>query len=361
MPESASRSKSEILRQELRESILRSPVGSKIPSVRELAKTHEVCHATAVAALNALKKEGLIVSYHGAGSYVADRKARGRKSGEKPLVRLLIHDYPSRFCSMLKDSMAGVCAEEELDLKIELFDHQRRFDEIKLEMEADALVFSPSQLPFRTLELANIRALKIPALCLGVALSDLDFDSVSADDRHGGALAAFHLLGLGHRKLAAVAGEPAGKSPICERIEGFLSEASFHGVEPVVIDCGTKHGEAPFEKAYAKILELAKKGALDFSALFIDTDSAALGAIKALSDLGMKVPRDVSVIGFDGIPEGAFYRPSLSTLSQDIGAWAKASVEILKKRLSGDAQGPIRAKIRPSLLARESTGKPRAI
>jgi len=83
----------------------------------------------------------------------------------------------------------------------------------------------------------------------------------------------------------------------------------------------------------------------------------ALGAIRAFEESGIQVPRAISVVGFDDIPEAAFFRPPLSTIKQDFATLASSSVECLMTQLNQDRPGRLRT-IRPTLVGRESTAAP---
>jgi len=346
-----------MLRQELREMALRLPPGSPIPSVRELIKQYSVSQVTVVGALETLKKEGLIVSFVGDGTYTKGKTAIQESKTGQTVIELLIHNYPSRFSSMIKDAVANACQWSGISLKINMYDHLRRMDEIRISGSSDAIIFSPGIFPITIKELSKLESFGVPLVCLGVSLDDVSVDSISTDDRHGGALAAAHLAGLGHRKISVVVAEPEIKSPIRNRIDGFIAHSTLAGITPDVINCGTLLGENPFDKAYETIAGLAKSGRLDCTALFVDTDNCALGAIRALSDAGLNVPNDISVIGFDGIPEGAYYRPALTTISQDLDAWAQAVISTIHLRTGNPSGACSHLKIKPRLTVRESTAK----
>jgi len=80
-----------------------------------------------------------------------------------------------------------------------------------------------------------------------------------------------------------------------------------------------------------------------------------LGAIKALEEGGLNVPRDVSVIGFDGIPEGAVFRPPLTTVAVEIEAVARLAVEVVAGRFEGSQAAAIHRSVPPKVVVREST------
>src|SRR6185312_6925535 len=95
----------------------------------------------------------------------------------------------------------------------------------------------------------------------------------------------------------------------------------------------------------------------EYSALVAANDQMALGAIRAFEESGIHIPRAISVVGFDDIPEAAFLRPPLSTIKQDFATLASSSVECLMSQLNQSQPGRLRT-IRPTLVGRESTAAP---
>jgi LacI family transcriptional regulator len=173
--------------------------------------------------------------------------------------------------------------------------------------------------------------------------------SVAADDVAGGRLAAEHLLRLGHRSLLHVTGDPHGQA-FGDRHRGFREAlAAALGADrtaPVLVcDDLTTLGAYRALRRY-----LADAPAP--TAIFAATDELAVGCLAAAADLGLRVPHELSVIGFDDLPEiGA----GLTTIRQDFGALARVTIDLLLEGLRGD---PVRAVRLPvHLLARGTTAE----
>jgi DNA-binding LacI/PurR family transcriptional regulator len=94
-----------------------------------------------------------------------------------------------------------------------------------------------------------------------------------------------------------------------------------------------------------------------FTALFAYNDISAIGAIRALQEHGLRVPQDVSVIGFDDIPGAAFYTPSLTTVRQPLNRMGEVAAQCLLERIEGQKEYPSEIAIEPEFVARESTAK----
>src|SRR5215469_10762452 len=94
-----------------------------------------------------------------------------------------------------------------------------------------------------------------------------------------------------------------------------------------------------------------------FTALFAYNDISAIGAIRALQEQGLRVPQDISVIGFDDIPGAAFYTPSLTTVRQPLNRMGEVAAQTLLERIEGQKDYPSEIAIEPELAVRESTAK----
>jgi len=96
------------------------------------------------------------------------------------------------------------------------------------------------------------------------------------------------------------------------------------------------------------------------TAVFVANDQMALGVIRALAEAGVRVPDQVSVVGFDDVPEAAYFTPPLTTVRPDFAAVATASLELLMEQVSGAAEVGERRVIAPELVERDSVAPPAA-
>lgn len=111
------------------------------------------------------------------------------------------------------------------------------------------------------------------------------------------------------------------------------------------------------EMGFEPARELESRGE-QFTALVCYNDMAAIGAIRALMDRGLRVPEDVSVVGFDDIQSAAFHNPSLTTVRQPLNQMGAVAARILLQRIRGQATFPDSVPILPELVIRESSGPP---
>ncbi|MFC3126627.1 LacI family DNA-binding transcriptional regulator [Pseudoroseomonas globiformis] len=172
------------------------------------------------------------------------------------------------------------------------------------------------------------------------AIGPTKLDSVSCDNVAGGRAAAEALLGRGRRKLAYVAGRP-DTSTSQDRERGFREVLVAQGIAPMRVEAG----DFSYEAGHRAALKL---GGVD--GIFFANDILALGGLDALRNgLELAVPADVSVIGFDDIPMGAWPAYALTTLRQPVADMIACTVALLRARLAGEA-GASRAERLPATL-----------
>lgn len=177
--------------------------------------------------------------------------------------------------------------------------------------------------------------------------------SVRIDNVAASRAAAEHLIGLGHRRIAFLGG-PASSTTVQDRAQGYrdaLKVADLAGSAPAV-----RYGDFVEESGYAATRELLDTG-LPPTALLCANDRIALGAYAAVADAGRRVPRDVSVIGFDDTPIARFVRPTLTTVAIPTYEMGGAAVRLLLAQLEGSAEPKLQ--IMPTrLVVRNSVAPP---
>ena len=175
--------------------------------------------------------------------------------------------------------------------------------------------------------------------------------AVGVDQIAGARLATRHLLELGHRTVHHVTG-PADSKEARDRVEGWRVELRSAGVPvPPIL-----RGDWTPSSGYAAGKQLAGRvrDGDDVTAVFMANDQMALGLLAAFHEEGLEAPRDVSVVGFDDLPEAPYFTPPLTTVRQDFAELGRRGVELVLARISGEElhQDPVP----PSLLVRSSTG-----
>ena len=177
----------------------------------------------------------------------------------------------------------------------------------------------------------------IPCVLVTNSAESLGFEnlsSVSTDDSNAAYAAIHHLIALGHQKIGILGGQLEKSRAAITRYIGCRKAFDEH---QIVFDPERQYVPALFSisQGYEAMEELLTKMP-ELTAVFAMSDTMALGAIRALRDHGLRVPEDVSVVGFDGIELGNYMSPKLTTIRQDREVIAKRSVEILLDNLAGD-------------------------
>ena len=172
--------------------------------------------------------------------------------------------------------------------------------------------------------------IEIPCVLVSNDASGLPFDnlsSVSTDDRQAARCAIDSLIAMGHRKFVIVGGDREVSDTSRLRYEGCLQSFRKHGI---AYDEELDYQDVRFsyQDGYNATQQLIANDR-QFTALFAIADVMAIGAIRALHNNGLRVPKDVSVMGFDGLNLGSFLVPQLSTVIQSTRTMAQRSVEIL--------------------------------
>lgn len=195
----------------------------------------------------------------------------------------------------------------------------------------------------------------IPCVLVSNDASGLPFtnlSSVSTDDRQAARCAMDSLIALGHRKFVIVGGDRNISDTSRLRYEGCLQSFRNHGIE-YDEELDYRGVRFSYQDGYDATQQLIANGR-PFTALFAEADVMAIGAIRALHNNGLRVPRDVSVMGFDGLPLGTFLIPQLSTVVQSARVMAQRSVELLIDRIENGGQA-VHESVPYSLSQREST------
>lgn len=173
--------------------------------------------------------------------------------------------------------------------------------------------------------------------------------SISLDDAYGTQLVVEHLIGLGHQQFCEISG-PLNWYSAKVRHQLCAETLSAHGIQPPIHIEGNWSTPGGYQ-ATRRLLEQGHQ----FSAVIAANDSMALGAYRALHQAGLRVPDDVSVVGFDDILEAAYFTPPLTTISHDYIQLGSLGFEYLMQ-LMDDPETIIEQKrIRPKLIVREST------
>ena len=187
---------------------------------------------------------------------------------------------------------------------------------------------------------------RIPLVLLNPAVSPTEGCSVSIDNYTGALLAVRHLLGMGHRRVAMVGG-PEGNMDSRDRLRGFhqaLTEAGLDPAAAVVLP-----GDFREPSGFRAGVELAKLVPRP-TAVFVANDSMAVGLLAALEGLGINVPGDLSVVGFDDVDIAGYVQPPLTTVRIDAFALGQRATEMMIKEIQSSKGGTVQHILLPAIL-----------
>ncbi|NJQ00036.1 LacI family DNA-binding transcriptional regulator [Streptomyces zingiberis] len=222
---------------------------------------------------------------------------------------------------------------------------QRRRTEMVLARRVDGMIFGDAHIDGRFLD--EVAGRGVPFVLVSRRAGA--HPSVTCDDHQGGRLAAEHLLGLGHTRLAVIAGEPYASTGI-DRTAGFREACAAAGVE--VPDSRVVHSGFDTDGGREAMRHILSEGAAP-TAVFAVNDFAAIGAMGAARDAGLQVGTDLAVMGFNDVPLAGSLPVGLSTIRSPVHAMGTRAVDLLMRRLAGEEVAS--EQLPPTLVARAST------
>jgi len=232
--------------------------------------------------------------------------------------------------------------------------HRRKSDLIE---EYPRLLMDRSVEGLIVIDTVLTHRMKLPTVAVAGHRNIENVTNVVLDQRRAAELSLRHLYNLGHRRIAFMRGG-SHSSDADDRWECLMSVARELKIEvPTELTQQLKLLTSTPEMGFIPTSELLNRG-VHFTALVCFNDVAAIGAIRALMDHGLKVPQDVSVVGFDDIEGACYHNPSLTTIRQPMNQIGVVASRILLQRIRGQASFPDSVPIQPELVVRESTAAP---
>ncbi|GAB3248228.1 LacI family DNA-binding transcriptional regulator [Chitinimonas naiadis] len=196
-----------------------------------------------------------------------------------------------------------------------------------------------------------LAGLNRPLVLVDREIAGVDSDLVEVDHASGAILATRHLTELGHRRVACIAG-PQGLAPSDQRIAGWQQVCREEDLQKG--DCPLLHADFSSQGGYAAMKALLAEPSRP-SAVFVANDLMAIGVLCAVHEANLRVPEDLSVIGFDDIELAAFSSPPLSTVAQPKAELGRLTTELLFERIQARRETPARRILQAELRLRQST------
>jgi len=299
-----------------------------------------------VTSVNQAKVEKAIADLH----YEPDANAQRLAKGVSNAIGFVIPGYPGIFYSFyaieLIRGIGHACEELNLDL---IFHITNGFNDLNTG-SVGGVVFADIIENRRQIEAAL--KIGIPCMVINNIVEDLDVSYIGVDNARGGEIAAEYLTALGHQRLAMITGSLQTQSGK-HRLEGFCRY-----LEKVGISLSADYiyeGDYSRRSAWEgmeKFLSFEHKQPP--TAIFVSSDDMALEAISVIMERGLKVPEDISIIGFDDNPSALYGSVALTTIRQPLFRMAEQAVKCLNTLMQGQNNSLIKHILEPELVVRDS-------
>jgi LacI family transcriptional regulator len=333
---------------------------AKTPTIRDVAARAGVSVATASNVVNGNRPVGeasrrRVLEAIAELGYQVDRAASALRGASTRLVGMIVPEIANVFFASLVHGVEALAERDGYDLLLVSTSEDEAIERRRLGALIGRRIDGLIAVPASDASIASVAtgAPRLPPTVLVDRGEDLaGFDTVRADCESGGYQAVRHLIGLGHRDIAVLTHSERLRN-VAERISGCrraLAEAGLGGRDRII--CGG-HNLESLRGAVEMELYRADRP----TAIFALTSVCALAALKAARGLGLEIPGDVSIVGFDDFDWMLALRPYLTTVAQPVDEFVASAWALLLRRMGGDITSPAERILLPcALKVRESTG-----
>ena len=343
---------------EVKEPKRQQAVSNARPTIRDVAVTAGVSTATVSNVLRGTRFVGPVrekkvrdaielLGYH---PNLLAAGLRARRSG---VIGLIVPDITISFFSSILSRIEELAAISSYQIILadaqEKPERERERVRALLRRQPDGLILVPCSDYSEALQ--DISRHKVPVVLVDRGGAVSGFDSIDVNNFNAARQGAEHLLGLGHRRILAVATNPTLEN-IVQRAEGFkaaIADGQAHGQ---IINCSNR------SEAHQEVLRILREQNRP-TAIFAFTEQMALGSLRAIWESGIEFPGGISLIAFDDCEWMTALRPFVSTLRQPVNSIAEKAWSTLLKRLQGNYRTCSKQQLECTLVIRESTTKPR--
>ncbi|WMS43911.1 LacI family DNA-binding transcriptional regulator [Acuticoccus sp. MNP-M23] len=315
-------------------------------SIKDVAKAAEVSVATVSAVLNdtayvSPTLRARVLAAIDKLDYAPSSAARNLKRGRSQLIALVVADLQNPFFARVVCAAEAAVAAWGYNLVVfnsdEKPDNERRVLARIRSLSCDGVIFSPIGAPERYANL-NRDVGGAPVVLFGRAIHGQPFDLVTLDNAAAARRVTNYLLDLGHTRIGSMTG-PLYLSTAAGRLQGMVDAMAERGLKPD--PSHIRSGEFREEVAYSAALDMLRQKDRP-SAIYAANGLMALGAMRALDDLSMTCPRDISIASTDSLPGVTGLRPRLTRTEHPMGEMIDQALRFLMERI--DAKAPIEAR-----------------
>jgi len=267
--------------------------------------------------------------------YAPSRIARSLVRNKTNLLGVIVPDLTSSFYSTILSSIEETAAKNGYNLLVcnisEDIDKEYKYLQIFKEMRAEGVIIMHEKMNEEIREF--IGRMEIPLIFSSVKPLNQSFISVIVDDYAAAYDATAYLIGLGHQSIGFIGGDMRDVTSGQNRYLGYCNALKDHGIG--YIHELVRFGDYKVKSGYDLMGELLRSKRQP-TAVFAVSDDMAIGAVNCLADHGLRVPGDISVMGFDGSQMTELVRPRITSMEQPIHRMGKVTVETLLRLIEGD-------------------------
>jgi LacI family transcriptional regulator len=272
-------------------------------------------------------------------NYSIDQRARAIRLKKSGTLGLIVADLGNPFTAQVIRTIEAVAYRNGHDLFLCNSDEDEDRERLHCQAMAAQRIGGVIVLPvsFNGASLAPLLSNDIPVVCLDRNVDDVALDAVLVNNDAGGRMAAIALFAAGHRRIGVIAA--SATTPGRDRVVSFRRTLLERGVP--LADDRVREANYKEDGGYTETLALLSRDPRP-TALFVVNHPMTIGALRAIRDLGLRVPRDVSVLAFDDPTWAPFLDPALSTMRQPTDQLGTCAAEMLIERVEAQYTGPAR-------------------
>jgi LacI family transcriptional regulator len=289
-------------------------------------------------------------------SYHPSDVARSLRTRRTRTIGLVIPDITNPYYGEMAQAVEEVSFEHDYTVILadssHLPERELRYAQVLRSKQADGVIFLPVTPDLEALHV--LQRAGIPVVVLERFVPG--YPCIMLDEHFAGLLATRHLIELGHRRIGCIA-LAADSTSSAVRLEGYRAALLEAGILPEkeLIVVGAVNGYSAGETEARRFLQLSQRP----TAVVAHNDLVAIGAMKAFVEAGLKIPGDISVVGFDDIAAASYVQPPLTTIACPKGRMGKAAIDLLFRLMHSEERVTPRAtKLEVEIIVRGSTGRP---
>jgi DNA-binding LacI/PurR family transcriptional regulator len=298
-------------------------------------------------------------------NYRRNGLARNLKRQRTETVGLVLGDISNPFATELANAVRESLNVRGYNLFICISEHSAREDiaafESLVDHNVDGIIVATRSNREGDIRLKEIADSNVPIVVIGRDFRHESVDSISADNFTGGFEATQHLIDLGHKRIGFLGAAFENRGSL-KRLQGYLSALTKHNIpvdERLITGRKESASDVPGYSTEAigfegmkRLLSLPKPP----TAVFARNDFTAVGAISAVKEAGLEIPKDIAIVGFDDTPLAIHTSPSLTTVRQPMKIQGQIAAEMLLRRISGEDSTKSETRVLDcELIVREST------